>query len=380
MREFQLLLYCARSQPDAEHIKDVVNEGIDWPTLLGLAKYHRVRPLLLQSLKTACWDAVPLPNQLELGSSYRTIVAQNLLFTGELFRLLDIFRKNRIATAAFKGPVLADTVYGDMFAREFVDLDLLVHEADVCKAEQILIARGYKSYIPGRDYRSAFLSYYGQQPFCAPNGVMVDLHWRLASKNVALPIQSAAVWQTLQEVMVAGVIVQTLPLEDLALLLAAHGTMHGWASLLWVCDFAELLRRHPDIDWRAVFLRAQKAHSTRPLLLAILLASILLDAPAPPELVTRARDNSAVRELAEKAQVAMLRPTAQGDFGEFLQGLNTHDLFRYRFLSVLTLLMTRTVNDYQAMPLPKPLWPMYYFTRPVRLAAKVGHIVRAFSR
>jgi hypothetical protein len=380
MREFQLLLYCARTQPDAGLIRDVVKEGINWSTLLGLAKYHRVRPLLIQSLKTSCWDAVPLPSQLELESCYRKIVARNLLFTGELFRLLDVFRKNRIATAAFKGPVLADVVYGDMSVREFVDLDVFVHEADVCKAEQILIARGYKSYIPGREYRSAFLSYYGQQPFCAPTGVMVDLHWRLASKNVALPIQSAAVLETLQDVMIAGRIVPTLALEDLALLLAAHGTMHGWASLLWVCDFAELLRRHQGMDWDAIFVRAQQAHSSRPLLLAILLASILLDAPAPLELVTKARDNSAVRELAEKARVAMLHPTSQGDFGEFLQGLDTHDLLRYRLWSVLTLLMTRTVNDYQAMPLPKPLWGIYYFTRPFRLAAKVTHIMRAFSK
>jgi hypothetical protein len=380
MREFQLLLYCARSQPDAGLIRDVIKEGIDWQTLLELAEQHRVRPLLIRSLKCACWDAVPSSNRLELESFYRASVVRNLFFTGELLRLLDVFRKNDIAIVAFKGPVLAEVVYGDLSLREFADLDIFVREADVCNAEQLLAAYGYKSYIPGRDYRTAFLSYYGQQPFRAQTGVIVDLHWRLASKNVALPIQSAAVWETLRDATIAGRTVPTLAQEDLALFLAAHGTMHGWKSLVWLCDFAELLRQHQEIDWGAVFDRAQQAHSSRPLLLAIFLASTLLDAPAPAELVNKARDNSAMRALARKAQLGMLRPTSEGDFADFMKGLSTHDLLRHRLWPVATLLMTRTVNDHLAMPLPRPLWGLYYFTRPFRLAGKAAHILRAFSK
>src|SRR5262249_44960393 len=156
--------------------------------------------------------------------------------TGELLQLLDILGKQGIATAALKGPVLAEALYGDLSLREFVDLDFFVHEADICKAEQALIARGYKSYSPDEDYRFAFLSYYGQQPCRGQTGIIVDLHWRLANKSVALPVRSAAVWERLQNVTIAGRTVPTLAQEDLVLFLAAHGTMHGWGSLIWVCD------------------------------------------------------------------------------------------------------------------------------------------------
>ena len=263
-------------------------------------------------------------------------------------------------------------MYGDISLREFSDLDVIVQEADLSKAEDILIACGYQADFADRDYRSAFLSYQGQYAFRHSNtGISVDLHWRLSSKGVAFPLQLAEIWSRLEQVTIAGRTVLTLAHDDLALFLAAHGTKEGWRSLIWVCDFAELLRKYQDIDWVAVFDRAQRSHSSRPLLLAIALASTLLDAPAPPELVNQARKNSAVRALAEEAQLRMLRTVPEGELREFLNGLNAHSRLRHRLWPLATLLTTRTVSDYKAMPLPKSLWGIYYLTRPFRLAIKV---------
>lgn len=375
MREFQLLLDCARSEPDAGRIRAFVNEGVDWRTLLELATQHRVRPLVIQSLKSVCWDAVPPTNQLELDSSCKAILVQNFFFTGELLRLLDAFQKNGVAIAAFKGAVLAEAVYGDLSLREFVDLDVVIREMDDGKAEQILNACGYQTYVPGSDFRSAFLSYYGQQIFRGRTGVHVDLHWRLASKNVAFPVQSAELWGRLRNVTIAGRTVPTLANEDLALFLAVHGTKERWRSLIWVCDFAELLRKNEDIEWLALFDLTKRARCSRPLLLAMLLASTLLDAPAPAKLIDKARNDSAVRALVEEAQLGVLNPTPTGEFGELLTGLKTHDLLRHRVWPAATLLMTRTEGDYRAMPLPKSLWGMYYLIRPFRLAGLAAQIL-----
>jgi hypothetical protein len=378
--EIQLLLLCARSKTDAKVITNLVSEGLNWHRLIELATQHGVRPLLMRSLKSACWSGVPLSIQLELESFYKETVVRNLYFTSELLRLLDVFRRNSIPIAAFKGPVLAEVAYGDLALREFLDLDALVHEADLCKAESILSACGYNSYFPGKDYRSAFFSYYCQQPFLSQSGVIFDLHWRLASKSVALPMQSAAVWARLRDVRIEGRAVPTLAQDDLALLLAAHGTMHRWERLVWLCDFAELLRRDQRLDWWAIYDCAKRARSSRPLLLAVLLASTLLDAPAPAKLVDEARGNPAVTALAEKFQLGMLQNTSKGDFEEFLQGINTRDLLRDRVLPVATLLMTRTVNDYEAIPLPKPLWWVYYLIRPIRLLGRIVQLLRAFLK
>jgi hypothetical protein len=370
-REFQLLLYCARSQLHAEAIRDLVNTGPNWQTLLELARQHGVRPMLRKALKLACWNAVPPATQLELDSHVQANLQKNLLLTGELFRLLAMFEGNGIPIAAFKGPVLADTIYEDLSLREFSDLDVLIHQADLCEAENCLITCGYVAQFPDRDYRSAFLSHHGQYAFShVETGICVDLHWQLSSKGVAFPVQSAEVWSKLRQAMIAGRMVPTLADDDLVLFLAAHGTKEGWRRLIWVADFAELLRKRQDIDWAEILHRAHRSHSSRCLLLAIHLASTLLDAPAPSDLIDRARDNSIVRAISEKARRRMLSTAPQGELSEFLSSLSAHDLLRHRLWPVVALLTTRTVGDYQAMPLPKSLWRTYYVTRPLRLAGK----------
>src|SRR5262249_7102463 len=284
-REFQLLLRCARSQPDVGSVRDLVNQGVNWKTLIELARRHGVRPMLFQSLKSACWDSVSQAAQLELEHFYMTNVTKNLLFTRELLRLLGLIRQDGIPVATLKGAVLADSVYGALPLREFCDLDLLVHQADVNKVEDILTACGYQADFPDRDYRSAFLSYPGQYAFRqSQTGISIDLHWRLTSKIVAFPLDSAGIWPKLVQVTIAGRTVPTLAHDDLALFLAAHGTKEGWLSLKWVCDFAELLRKYQDIDWVAVLDRAHRSHSSRSLLLATDLAPTLFDPPPPPPL------------------------------------------------------------------------------------------------
>jgi Uncharacterised nucleotidyltransferase len=370
--EFQLLLYSARSQPASRQIKQHVDESaIDWGKLLALADQHCVRPLLLRSLKAVCWDAVPQSIRLELERFCKSNAQKNLLLAGELLRLLRSFNENDVPVVAFKGPILAEAVYGDLSLREFCDLDLLIRVQDLTKAEDILLACGYTAQFPDRDYRTAFLSYQGQYAFRREQSD-VDLHWQFSGDGVVFPLRAAEVWPRLIEETVAGRTVPSLAHDDLALFLAAHGTKEGWRSLLWLCDFAEFLRRHQDLDWIAILERAARSHSSRQLLLAIELAATLLDAPAPAELLEKARSSSAVQSLARRARGRMLLRAPQGSW-EFRFGLNTHDKFLHRLLPIKALLTTRTVGDHQTMPLPKPLWGLYYLTRPFRLA---GHVAK----
>jgi len=375
-REFRLLLYCARSRPKAGPIKDLVSAGPNWRILLELAKQHGVRPMLLRSLKSVCWDAVSQTIQRELERFNRANLQKSMALTGELFRLLEAFQQKGIPISALKGPILAESVYGNLSLREFSDLDILIHQADLRAAEDILIACGYVAQFPDRDYRSTFYSYQGQYGFYHGQiGVAVDLHWELSRTGAAFPLQSTEVWSKLRQVTIAGRTVLTLADDDLVLFLAAHGTKEGWRRLIWLSDFAELLRRCQNLDWAELLERANRSHSSRSLLIAIDLASTLLDAPASANLIDRAHANSAVRALSEKARLKMLNAVPQGELGEFLDTLNTHDLLRHRLWPVVTLLTTRTVGDYEAMPLPKSLWGTYYLIRPFRLACKAAKMM-----
>jgi hypothetical protein len=374
--EFQLLLSCARSEPDSGSIKERVNKNLNWRKLLDLAEHHGVRPMLRQSLKAVCWDYVPQETRIELDRFYETNAQRSLLFAGELLRLFAEFAHACIPAATFKGIILAQSIYGDLALREFSDLDIIVHHADASKVEDILTSAGYIPDFPDRDFRSAFLAYQGQYAFRnKQTGFSVDLHWRLASKGEAFLVRSEDIWSKLEQVAICGRMIPSLALDDLTLLLAAHGTKEGWRFLKWVCDFAEILRKCRSIDWPTVLARAERSYCLRPLQLATFLASTLLDAPAPQKLIDKAQENPAVRVLAEKSRARMLCSAPTGELIDFLNGLNTHDRMRNRLLPVATLLTTRTVGDYNAMPLPKSLWGVYYVTRPFRLAAKAAELV-----
>ena len=163
--ELDLLLQCTRSAPDPERVKELVAAGIDWDVLLHLAQWHDVQPLLLRSLKSASWHSVPLSTRLELETFCKDNSINNLFLTAELVRLIGAFVRKGIAVVTFKGPVLAQDLYGDVALRQFCDLDLMVRESDISSAELLLKDCGYEAYYSDQRYRAAFLSYHGQYTF-----------------------------------------------------------------------------------------------------------------------------------------------------------------------------------------------------------------------
>ena len=164
----------------------------------------------------------------ELEQFSKANLQHNLLFAAELLRLLAEFRNSGIPVAAFKGVVLAESLYGDLSLREFCDLDLIVHAEDMFKAEDVIAACGYRARFPDRDFRSAFLSYQGQYLFCHHrSGVYVDLHWRLASRGVAFPLDMAEVWPRLGQVTIANRSVPTFGRGDARLRLRKRSNRDG---------------------------------------------------------------------------------------------------------------------------------------------------------
>ncbi len=84
---------------------------------------------------------------------------------GELLGIADLFGEKHIRFATFKGVALAISLYGDISRREFNDIDLIVHEADLETAESCLRSRGYRAKSGDRSYRNAFLAYQNQYIF-----------------------------------------------------------------------------------------------------------------------------------------------------------------------------------------------------------------------
>jgi hypothetical protein len=161
--------------------------------------------------------------------------------------------------------------------------------------------------------------------------------------------------------------------EDLLLALALHGGKHQWGRLSWVCDLAELARAYP-LNFDSLTERARELRCERLLWLGLAVAHDLLEAPWPPEILRRVRDDSRVQSHVRAIGQRMFENpgASDGAFGLTSFYLQMSDSFLDQARFCLRLFFTPTVGDWQSLPLPSRLFFLYYLIHPFRLLRKYG--------
>ena len=89
--EMELLLICARVNlaPDrAERVRALLQEDLDWETIIEQAMDHGTLALLYQNLQKVDPDAVPQVVMDQLQTYFHSIAQHNLRLTHELVKLL----------------------------------------------------------------------------------------------------------------------------------------------------------------------------------------------------------------------------------------------------------------------------------------------------
>ncbi len=283
--ELDLLIACALPagcRETGSRVRAALGVPLDWNRVRELGAYHRVRPLLYERLTKYAADAVPANVAAELASEFRSGVARSLYLTGELVRLTKAFAAVNIPVLPHKGPVLAQTAYGDLALREFSDLDLLIHSSDLPAAIKLLEECGF---LPPPDLAwlspQALLRWTWETSYTSASGVSVDLHWRLTPPHYTVQLDPDILWNHRASITIAGSALPSITPEAMLLLLAVHGGKHCWEALGWLADIAWLLDANPKLDWQLAWKLAGDTKCHRPLLLALSLVAQLFDANVP---------------------------------------------------------------------------------------------------
>ena len=127
--ELQLVLACARAQLNpaaAGEIASAAAQPLDWFKAIDLASGHRLSAILSCQVQQHAAARVPETIRLCLIERFRAQTIRNFELTRELLEVLSVLEKSGVGALAFKGPVLAQQLYGDLSLREFLDLDILV--------------------------------------------------------------------------------------------------------------------------------------------------------------------------------------------------------------------------------------------------------------
>ncbi len=314
--ESELLVWCARTVVTDElkvRIQQRVQEPLDWEYVLNLAQYHGVGPLLYRNLSTLCSDLVPAESLTQLRQRTQAGALLNRLLVQELVVLCDAFVAQGVPVMPIKGATLASSVYGDLTLRDFSDMDLLIPKGSIAEAHAILLARGYERKDPSSDPGERDHEDGPYHVFIKKRTLFrVDLQWVMAGEHFAFQLDRPEFWQRRTAVPLANKTVQGLTPEDLLIVLCVHGSKHAWDSLKWVCDVAELLRAHNQLDWDRISSSASRWRCRRLLSMGLSLAHLVLDAPLPKTVRARLSADSDVQMLSHRMPFTLLADRRAG--------------------------------------------------------------------
>jgi hypothetical protein len=378
-QEFDLLCACAgvsRSPESIAHIARATERAVDWHELLRLAEHHGVLPLVARNLSA---HARGLPAEIvqQLRSAYEENVRRNLWFASELGRITDHFRGKHLRAVPYKGPALAESVYGDLALRSFHDLDFLISPADFEAAKQALAELGYRpaeALIPPverfwlrKGYERSFNGAAGKN--------LVELQWGVLPYFYAVDLEIDDLLERSVQTSVAGRKVSCLSPGDSLLALCLHAAKHLWTRLIWVCDIAESLRSQ-TVDYALVFSRARSLGILRIMGVSFWLANHLLGVAVPQPAQQAITSDPEVQALGQAFAVRLMaNATYYLDSSEYFRlifRLRERRADRWRYL--WRLVWTPGAGDLAAVQLPEPLFPLYRVVRLARLVRKLSRM------
>jgi hypothetical protein len=375
--EAELLVHCARldiDQARAKRVCSLLDGELDWTKLMAVGQRNALIPLLYFQLQKIAPDKIPAESLKELRDRFQSNSALNVLLTGELLRLLDLFEQNQIPAVPYKGPALGVAIYGKLSLRQFADLDILIPEKDVWKATELLINRGYRAHfvIPQRKQASFIRLSYVRLFKRESDNTTVELHWRLAPRFFGASFDTSTLWERTRMIPLQKASVRIPLSADLIMMLSIHGAKDCWERLEWVCGLAELIRSDDGIDWHELMERAKDAHCLAIISMGLLLAHDLLDAPIPAAVIAKLQtppDWLTSQVLARFFSDESIPFTLAQRIRFHLQ---TKDSRREKLRYCFRLALTTTPVDWEMMSLPESASFLYFPLRVLRLIKKYG--------
>jgi len=375
--EFDLLLACCADPCGDEHgerIRKILSRPLDWERILRLVDHHRVVPQVYGEL-SALSRLVPVQHLNALRLRYQDNARKTLWFTAELVRLVGHLEAVGIKALPYKGPVLAQTLYGEVTRRQFGDLDILILPTDVLKAKAALHDLGYKPAIElAPRIETAYVKTGYECSFSAAQGSnLLELQWRILPRFYSIDFDVAVFFERSDEIAVGGCHMRTLRAEDLLLVLCVHAAKHVWVQLSWLCDIAQLVKTG-RLDWNVIHDDAQRLGIERIVSLNLLLAQKLLGSPSHSSRQTWAfqedRSTAVLEEILRIIERGTAYDTESLSYFRVMMRLRECWQDRARFLWRLT--VTPSVSEWLAVQLPQPLEPLYRLVRLSRLAGRLA--------
>ncbi len=380
----ELLLCCARRRLDADlsaRVGELLEQGLDWDVLLPLANAHGLSPLLYWHLSRNCPQVLPSAVAEVLRDQFQGNARRNLLLTLELVNILKLLASKKISVVPFKGPTLAEALYGNIALRQCSDLDLFIRPNDLPAGIETLVSEGYSPVLqltPAQ--QTALVRSHYEFGLLSPSGALIEFQWAIVPRYFSLSFGTKQLWQDLRTIRIAGVEALALSPENLLLILCIHGGKHLWNRLVWLSDISELIQLHAGLDWEYVLRQAHVGNAERMLLLGLSLTHTVFGTALPENIHLRLADDKTVVSLKKQVCQTLVRPSETGELAAHVFLIRTRERWIYKIRYVLRFILTPASVEWSMVSLPKILFPLYVALRVARGFLKVGILAGRCAR
>lgn len=296
---------------------DALRSGLaplDWPSLIALALRQGVAPLLHRRLQVeGALASVPAPIAHQLEGERRATALVNLRNYGEYRRLSRALGDAGIPLIALKGLHLAELVYGDISLRPMSDLDILVPRERVAQCIAILRGLDYGHDADLGPAAEAMLKTKCNLGLAhATHGTWLEVHWRLDELREGQRDPVDDVWRSARPGRLGDADALLMSPEFLLLHVSAHlACNHAFSfGLRALCDIAEIVRKHPALDWAAVVEHGTRYYWQRGVAAALRLARDEIGVPVPGRVLADLGGDRLDPDMLAEALAQMLFSTS----------------------------------------------------------------------
>lgn len=379
-KEDNLLLLCTQVPFDDSkraRFEALLDASVDWEYLIKTSYAHAVTPLLCRALQLVSTSRVPDDVLAASHTHLDDNQSRNLEMTRELIRILKGLEAAGLRAIPFKGPILAETYYGDPGLRRYADLDFLIEKEAAIETVAVLRTLGYpgtgqvstkdKDFALSPRQDAALWHYAGEYLlFHADKPIAIEPHWAFVPPTFGLDLDYATILAQARRGVLSGHGVQTLSAEDTVLSLALHGAKSYWSRLQWIADLDRVIRCETQIDWNMLLDHARHAGMLRIVLVGLQLVRMLFETVFDKSVIAAINVDPVAQTLAaEQCALLFTKNKVEISTSEISrEWLRMLDFRRDKWRHVLRTSVTPRVQHFEALPLPDSLFMAYYAFKP----------------
>ncbi len=268
---FLFVSFCSNlnnEESKKNQVENLLKSSLNWDYIFKKLKKNGLSFLIyyhLNRLKFNGYIPSSILEQMERG--YYANCARNAVICEEVKKVLKAFNEENIKAIVLKGVFLAENIYKNIALRPMADVDILVKEEDVLRANEVLNSLDYPSAL---NYKNFFK----RPPVSSINTLIyrsrsnshffIHLHWHLINSTRPLDflvrkIDMGKIFSSAQATKIDGVDTLTLSPNHLLIYLSHHNLRHSFDKLILLSDILAILRYYKGrINWDLVIEDAER--------------------------------------------------------------------------------------------------------------------------